>query len=126
MVLRIEKTEDIDKDLLIRVIRLVPDLEIVAFAGALTREHGMSYPLKSLDHLMAIFDGAETIELHGHGISTEQVKKYFKQFFFPIDSEEDFLMKVYLAMCIQAREASLNSHLNVFETATPVNISEGR
>jgi hypothetical protein len=88
-----------DISLLEKVINLVPDLRVVAYAAQVARQR-LSYPINNYDALRPLFDEAEQFSYGNWRISMKVGRKHFPAAFFPITSEDDFISKVHVALAI--------------------------
>jgi hypothetical protein len=58
-----------DLDPLIKTIRLIPDLEMVAFAGKVARQLHLTYPLVNHNSLFPLFQNKREVTFHGHKVT---------------------------------------------------------
>jgi hypothetical protein len=97
-----------DIDLLIYVISLIPDLDLVAYAGKLVRDK-IKYPIKDYDSLQPLFGGKRVANYADRKITFAQAERFIPKEFFPIVSERDLLCKLIMVFqrgnIIHAQEA---------------------
>jgi hypothetical protein len=86
-----------DVDVLEAVIALVPDLDAVARTAVILRRKRAKYPIDSLADLFAHVAVGKLALLGERKITLEQAGRFFPKEFFPIASEQDLLVKLYLA-----------------------------
>lgn len=84
-----------DFDLLADAVALVPDLGAVAYAAKIVRNR-VPYPIESPETLLALLDEAP-IDLAGHEATRDQVKQFLPTEFFPLESEEQLLRRLFIA-----------------------------
>lgn len=85
-----------DVELLETVLNLVPDLDIVAYAGKLARDK-IKYPIRNHSGLRPLFGNRSVGSFKGRKITFEQAQRFVPDVFFPIKSERDLLCKLMIA-----------------------------
>jgi len=116
-----------DVDLLVSVISLIPDLDLVAYAGKLARKK-IEYPVKDSDALQPLFGGKRMANYADRKITFAQAERFIPKEFFPIVSERDLLCKLILAFqhgnTVHVREAAAkNSRAAMFASTEEVDIT---
>jgi hypothetical protein len=87
-----------DLDLLVKVIRLVPELEVLAYAVKMARSR-LSFPIVDHEGLLPLFLAEnQVVKTDQRQFTFKSTQKFFPRTFFPIVSEDDFLTKAYLAI----------------------------
>jgi hypothetical protein len=88
-----------DLDLLVKVIRLIPNLEMVLYAARAVRAN-LSYPIANHQALIPLFEAENQVfEVGQHRIAFHEAQRFLPAEFFPITSEDDLLTKVYITLC---------------------------
>ncbi|MDO8263475.1 MAG: hypothetical protein Q7T21_09625 [Gallionella sp.] len=85
-----------DFDLLLSAISLMPELELVAYAGKLARSQ-LSYPVETASEFLALFGDAKALRYFDREITSTQASRFMPKEFFPISDEKDLLRKLLLA-----------------------------
>jgi len=87
-----------DLELLVKVIRLVPELEVLAHAAKMAQSK-LSYPIVDHEGLLPLFQAeSQVFETGQRRFTFESTQKFFARTLFPIVSEDDFLTKAYIAI----------------------------
>lgn len=107
-----EKTDlsGCDREILVKIIDIIPELRICAEAAMRARAANVQYPIedhKSLSKLLK----EEVYESDGHTITRPQIRELMTSELFPIDDEEDLVRKVYMGL-LRCRETDENSSVN--------------
>lgn len=100
-------------DLYLKVLKLNPELWQVAQLTTKAREKA-KYPLKDYDDLLCLADDPKNQLSHIEpaNISLDQAKRYFPLIYFPITDEDDFIMKVLIAILWGKKAHALEAELS--------------
>jgi hypothetical protein len=95
-----------DFEVLDLAVSLNPDLRISALAVKRARDAKLKYPIERVDALQlllhkGVFKGG------GHHILPDDVHHYMPEQFFPIDSEEELISRIYIALTRCRHEAAI-------------------
>lgn len=89
---------DVEKDCLIEAIKLVPDLDFVAWVLHQARVLKLKFPVKQLAALKPLFGGEERIRFEGHVMNWKQVSSYLQKEYFPIEDEAKLIRIAQIAL----------------------------
>jgi hypothetical protein len=91
-----------DFEVLDIALRRDPELRLGAWAAKRRRQLGLTYPLVDIGALLDLMNAGEFVG-GGYRISSEDVARYMPQKFFPINSDEDLIGRVRIAL-VRARQ----------------------
>ncbi len=95
-----QQFDEKDFEILMKVIKLHPELELIAYATKQARAK-LTYPIKSYRDLAALSNTkAKTLSFRGETINMKQVRMFIPKDFFPIESEDQFIIRMLIAFMI--------------------------
>lgn len=89
---------DVEKDCLVEAVKLVPDLDFVAWVLHQARALKLKFPVRQLAALKPLFGGEERIRFEGHVMNWKQVSSYLHKEYFPVEDEAALVRIVQIAL----------------------------
>ena len=87
-----------EKLCLVEAIKLVPDLDFVAWVLHQARALKLKYPVRQPAALKPLFGGEERIRFEGHVMNWKQASSYLRKEYFPIEDEATLVRVVQIAL----------------------------
>lgn len=94
---------ELEKDTLADVIRLVPDLDFLAWILHHARTRKLKFPVRGGSGLKPLF-GDRRVRFEGHLVTWRQVSGYLAKEYFPIDDEAKLLRIAQVALAARAHD----------------------
>jgi hypothetical protein len=98
-------------------LRFAPHLYLTLYAAKVARTK-LSYPINTHEGLAPLFDKHGNFTFESTVISSDKLEKFIPGAFFPIESESDFITKIYTSLCIgQESHTQTRRFINVTKLA---------
>jgi hypothetical protein len=107
---------DVEKLCLVEAIKLVPDLDFVAWVLHQARALKLKFPVRQLAALKPLFGGEERIRFEGHVMNWKQVSTYLRKEYFPIEDEATLVRIVQTALAARmnaVRNSQISKSLGI-------------